>query len=276
MVAKSTMMPTLRILSLSVMKMELIVWSFRRTQPNLSRRSSNNKKNNSSNHVEHGRWRERSRLPFQVLVVPMGWKALAHYSIINCPQKRNVWYRKSRIGENSIGLIMKSVASCLKTDKKITNHSMWKILVQKLKKCSQPRDVIMEITCHASVESLKDYDTLDENQLKNLSHMISRYRNSKSNTSVVEQQWRPLTAYNPPPVDSSSSSSNINNAEFQNTSQSFASLSNFNFKGTSHFGPPQFSQNFLMNPYAIAFQIQLLCRNSLAALSIFTPALGTI
>lgn len=113
-----------------------------------------------------------------------------YLSIINRPKSPDVWYTKVRMGENSIGNIMKSMASCLKTNKKLTNHSMRKTLVSKLKKSGQPRNVICEITGHARESSLDDYDEIDENQRKELSHIISGYKelpNENTPNSVANQ-----------------------------------------------------------------------------------------
>ena len=99
-----------------------------------------------------------------------------YLSVINRPKSAEVWYSKIRMGENMIGNIMKSMASCLKTTKKLTNHSMRKTLVSKLKRAGQPRNVICEITGHARESSLDDYDEIDENQRKELSHIISGFK----------------------------------------------------------------------------------------------------
>ena len=72
-----------------------------------------------------------------------------YLSIINRPKSVDVWYTKVLMGQNNIGNIMKSMASCLRTNKKLTNHSMRKTLVSKLKKSGQPRNVTCEITGHA-------------------------------------------------------------------------------------------------------------------------------
>ena len=72
------------------------------------------------------------------------------------------------MGQNTISNIMKSMASCL-----MTNHSMRKTLVSKLKKSGQPCNAICEITGHARESLLDDYDQIDENQRKELSHIIS-------------------------------------------------------------------------------------------------------
>ena len=55
-----------------------------------------------------------------------------YLSIINCPKSPEVWYTKIRMGQNTIGNIMKSMAKCLNTNKKLINHSMRETLVSKL------------------------------------------------------------------------------------------------------------------------------------------------
>ena len=103
-------------------------------------------------------------------------KGPLYLSVINRPKSNDIWYSKIRMGENTISKIMKSMASCLKTNKKLTNHSMRKTLVSKLKKSGQPCNVICEITGHAHESSLDDYDEIDENQRKELSHIISGFK----------------------------------------------------------------------------------------------------
>ena len=113
-----------------------------------------------------------------------------YVSVINRPQSPDVWCTKIRMGQNTIGNIMKSMASCLKTNKKLTNHSMRKTLVSKLKNSGQPRNVICEITGHARECSLDDYDEINKNQRKELSHIISGYKevqNEKSPNKVSNQ-----------------------------------------------------------------------------------------
>jgi hypothetical protein len=53
---------------------------------------------------------------------------------------------------------------------------MRKTLVSKLKQAGQARNVICEITGHSRESSLNDYDEIDENQRKDLSHIISGYQ----------------------------------------------------------------------------------------------------
>ena len=105
-------------------------------------------------------------------------KGPLYLSVINRPKSNDIWYTKIRMGENTIGNIMKSMASGLKTNKKLTNHSMRKTLVSKLNKSGQPRKGICEIhvTGHGRESSLEDCDEIDENQRKELSHIISGFK----------------------------------------------------------------------------------------------------
>ena len=114
-----------------------------------------------------------------------------YLGIINRPKTSDVWYCKIRMGENTIGKIIKTIAACLKSDKKLTNHSMRKTLVSKLKKAGHPRHIIKEITGHARESSLDDYDEVDEFQRREISHAISGYQAPKSSNNT-EPQRMPL------------------------------------------------------------------------------------
>ena len=98
-----------------------------------------------------------------------------YLSIINRQKSKDVWYTKIRTGQNTIGTIMQSMASCIMTNKKITIHSMRKTLVANLKKSGQPHYVICEVTGHSRESSLDDYDEIDESQKSELSHIISGF-----------------------------------------------------------------------------------------------------
>ena len=46
-----------------------------------------------------------------------------YLTVINRPKSADVWYLRVRMGENTIGNIVKCKATCLKMTKKLTNHS---------------------------------------------------------------------------------------------------------------------------------------------------------
>lgn len=111
-----------------------------------------------------------------------------YLSVIPRPKSTDVWYSRVRMGENTIGNIMKNMATCLNTTKKLTNHSMRKTLVSKLKTSGQARNVIREITGHSRESSLDDYDEIGEDQRKDLSHIISGYQDpAKENINPRHQ-----------------------------------------------------------------------------------------
>ena len=91
------------------------------------------------------------------------------------------------MGENTIGNIVKSKASRLKTKKKLNNQPT---ILSKLKKSGQPCNVICEITGHARESLLDDYDEMDKNQRKELSYIISGFKevpNENSSNDVSNQ-----------------------------------------------------------------------------------------
>ena len=110
-----------------------------------------------------------------------------YLTVINRPKSADVWYARVCMGENIIGNIVKSMATCLKTTKKLTNHSIQKTLVSKFKKSGQARNVICEITVHSRESSLDYYDEVDENQRKDLSHIISVYQNTSKENPKGQQ-----------------------------------------------------------------------------------------
>lgn len=84
-----------------------------------------------------------------------------YLAIIQRP-KTEVWYTKSKMGENKLGRIMRTLAKTLNSDgKRISNHSTRK---SDLKKAEQPRPKIIQITGHANECSLDDYDEVGEGE----------------------------------------------------------------------------------------------------------------
>ena len=118
-----------------------------------------------------------------------------YLGIINRPKSNQLWYSKMRMGENTIGKIMKNVASCLCNEKKITNHFMRKTFVAKLKKSGVPRHLIKQVTGHARESSLDDYDEVDETQRRGLSHIISDYETANPRDARQVELRSPSYSY---------------------------------------------------------------------------------
>ena len=80
------------------------------------------------------------------------------------------------MGENKVGSIMRTLAETLNIDgKKISNHSTRKTIVANLKTAGKLRHKIIQITGQSSESSLDDYDEVDEDEIMELSHIISGY-----------------------------------------------------------------------------------------------------
>ena len=61
----------------------------------------------------------------------------------------------------------------LPSDRKITNHSVRKHLVQKLRSANIPPTEIMAITGHKNVQSLINYSSITDDQQKRCSNILS-------------------------------------------------------------------------------------------------------
>ena len=98
-----------------------------------------------------------------------------YLAIIDKP-KSEVWYRKQRMGVNIIDSFMKNMVLEAELDvqgKKLTNHSVRKTLVKKLKASEQPRSAIIGATGHTSERSMADYEEGDESEQRQISSIIS-------------------------------------------------------------------------------------------------------
>ncbi|CAH3154921.1 unnamed protein product, partial [Porites lobata] len=96
------------------------------------------------------------------------------YLALNERPTTQVWYKRQRMGVNSINSFMKNMASQADIQgKKFTNHSARKTLVKKLKAANQPRSAIIGVTGHTNERSLADYKEGDEKEQRLISSIIS-------------------------------------------------------------------------------------------------------
>ena len=81
------------------------------------------------------------------------------------------WFVRQRVGEKKLASIMKTTKqkAGLETNKRLTNHSVRKYLVQKLKDNNVEDTDIMQISGHKSVQSARNYSAIT-----NASQMYSR------------------------------------------------------------------------------------------------------
>ena len=90
-------------------------------------------------------------------------------------KKNDQWFKRQPIGVNKLSTTMRrmSLNAGLPPNKKLTNHSARKHLVQKLSDNNVPPTEIMQITGHKNVQSVNNYSSLNENKHKQISRILS-------------------------------------------------------------------------------------------------------
>ena len=94
----------------------------------------------------------------------------------NVLQNDEIWYTKNPIGKNTISNIMKALIAGTPSEncgKKLTNHSMRKTAVKKLKAASVPESSIIKVTGHTSTRRLKSYDPGDQNEFREMFNALN-------------------------------------------------------------------------------------------------------
>ena len=110
--------------------------------------------------------------------------------------KTQVWYKRQRMGVNSINSFMKHMTSQADIQgKKLTNHSARKTLVKKLKAANQPTSAIIGVKGHTNERSLADYEVGDEKEQRLISSIIS-VECATAQSSRVRQPLERLDAVN--------------------------------------------------------------------------------
>ncbi|KAL9954446.1 hypothetical protein ACROYT_G041987 [Oculina patagonica] len=143
-------------------------------------------------------------------------KGFFYLAIIENP-KTNVWYKKQRLGFNSIDNMMRSVVKNTpieKSKKRLTNHSARKTVVKKLTAASVERQSIIHVTGQVSEKSLNDYDEGSEKEQQQLANIISMPPQSAASSSfagVPAMRSFPATTSRGEQVNTSSHAYTVNN-----------------------------------------------------------------
>ena len=112
---------------------------------------------------------------------------LATHTMQGSMKSTDQWFKRQPIGVNKISTIMKrmSVNAGLPPNKKLTNHSARKHMIQKLSDHNVPPTEIMQLSGHKKVESVNNYSDLSEKKHKNISKLMS------NTTSTYQAQPNP-------------------------------------------------------------------------------------
>ena len=100
------------------------------------------------------------------------------------------WFKPQPMGVNKLNSLMKDCAHLagIGTDKRITNHSARKTLVQKLQDNDIPPTQIVQIAGHKNLKSVNNYSSLREQQQQDISSILSsvpNVRNQRERTSLA-------------------------------------------------------------------------------------------
>ena len=100
------------------------------------------------------------------------------------------WFKPQPMGVNKLNPLMKDCAQLagIGKDKRITNHSVRKTLVQKLQDNDIPPTQIVQITGHKNLQSVNNHSSLREQQQQDISSILSsapNVRNERVRTSLA-------------------------------------------------------------------------------------------
>ena len=108
----------------------------------------------------------------------------------NTPTQGQKWYKKMRIGENQLGKTVKNMIAGTPLDKderKLTNTSGLKMLVQKLQEAGVSETEIIKVTGHKDTRSLKCYSELSTDQHMKMSKILQNPKNAHQVSSLKDQ-----------------------------------------------------------------------------------------
>ena len=100
-----------------------------------------------------------------------------------------IWYTNNPMGKNIISNIMKTLIAETPLEncgKKLTNHSIRKTAVKKLKAANVPESSIIKVTGHKSTGGLKSYDPADQNEFREISNTLSPLSSSPSTSLSIQ------------------------------------------------------------------------------------------
>ena len=110
------------------------------------------------------------------------------YLAVNHTRKKDStkkWFKSAPVGSNKLKTLMKTMASKANlNNERLTNHSARKHMIQKLNDHEIPPTHIMQLSGHRNVQSITNYSSLNVNQQKNMSGILSRTSQTQMTTST--------------------------------------------------------------------------------------------
>ena len=128
-----------------------------------------------------------------VRVETSNWNERPKWSLLHCYAHDSAYgnwgFVRQRVREKTLTSIMKTMKqkAGLDTNKRLTNHSARKYLVQKLKDNNVEDTDIMQISGHKSVQSVKNYSAISEGKHKRISNVLAGADSDNSRAFVPIQ-----------------------------------------------------------------------------------------
>ena len=96
------------------------------------------------------------------------------------------WFKATPMGQNKLNGLMKTMSekAGLDANRRLTNHSARKAMVQKLNDNNIPATHIMQLSGHRNIQSINNYSSINEAQQKQMSSILSASSVNSSTTSV--------------------------------------------------------------------------------------------
>ena len=104
---------------------------------------------------------------------------------------QEIWFKRNPVGVNKLSSMMKRMVerAGLNPDKKLTNHSARKHLVQKLNDFNIPANQIMQISGHKNIHSINNYSHINEDQHRQISEIL--HTDAPSSNALYGQDMQP-------------------------------------------------------------------------------------
>ena len=98
------------------------------------------------------------------------------------------WFKSAPMGVNKLNTLMNTMASKANiNNERLTNHSARKHMIQKLNNSEIPPTHIMQLNGHKNVQSITNYSSLNLNQQKNISGILSRASSQTQVTTATNE-----------------------------------------------------------------------------------------
>ncbi|KXJ06675.1 Uncharacterized protein KIAA1958 [Exaiptasia diaphana] len=100
------------------------------------------------------------------------------------------WFKTAPMGVNKLSSLMRTMSekAGLDADRRLTNHSARKTMVQKLNDNNIPPTHIMQLSGHRNVQSINNYSNITKEQQKNMSTILSAQSTNMSTSASLVQR----------------------------------------------------------------------------------------